>query len=348
MNNSFEKPLFVLCYSPSCMHCLGLPELMEEMNRTYKNKDSILFTSIDCQDEGADCNLFPMSGTPYIGLVIGNDMRYWPSTKEKKYEDWINFLNKYTDTNMREVSTYDEIDAIKKEQAGGGSTFVIEFQDKASKFFHEIQQFVQHYTIYNDTFVYKIDPSLGANKIKVFTNEHTFFEIKIKDNFNEITQFIRSNRFGIHHPFESDEFQYTINSRKSIFYIYDMPMSINQEDSFFNLPNKIGDDTIFYGIVSVENKKDVLNITDSSIIEAPFLFGSDPSTGCTWKYYKRIDSLDSEIINELFKCHQSIEMHAAIILHQKKVIIYSIGFLISLFLFFRTPRTSKRTGRKAE
>ena len=103
--NSFNHPIFVLCYSPYCPHCVGLPQgLLNYNNSILGQRTDIDITMIDCYNLARVCYDFHIHGTPYITLILGDNYRYWPSTSERAGPGWDRFINEHIGPNLRQIN----------------------------------------------------------------------------------------------------------------------------------------------------------------------------------------------------------------------------------------------------
>ncbi|OHS93975.1 hypothetical protein TRFO_11452 [Tritrichomonas foetus] len=334
IRNSHNIPLLVLCYSTSCNHCRGLPEIFLNISSLYSNDKDFLITTVNCQENPSGCSLFPMSGTPYLGIVIGDNKNYWPKTKDKTQEGILSFLNKYANQNPfkeiqietnenknhKNVQKSNEFTEMKENLVYDGSLFYFEVPENENIFIKELSKSIKYFSIYNDNFILSKLKSSKEIKLTIFQNRfcpiYQKFDIdfpqinsikndqerkrKIQENINEIIRFIEDFKFGIDHCFTSSEFYETITQKKSIFYIIDHPMSIYQKEAFNKLSEKFCDHNTFFGWATIEDQRQILKFTQSNSLDVPFLFGSDPKRNISWKYFKKLGSIDEKIILSLF------------------------------------------------
>ena len=111
VDNSFNLPIFALCFSPYCPHCVGLPEGFKRYSDGLGNRTDLLIVTINCMKQYG-CAHFHIRGTPTIALVVGNEWQYWPRSPERGPEGWDRWVNQSLAPNLRKIETDEEIYGI--------------------------------------------------------------------------------------------------------------------------------------------------------------------------------------------------------------------------------------------
>ena len=283
VSNSFLKPLFVLCYSYSCPHCHGLPELLRNFSQNEGNRNDIYFTSIECSTT-TYCRHFSVTGTPHLVVVMGPDRKYWLPVPGRNISSWAPFVENILQKKLRPISSEEELLRAKQEPTSGGTTFYLETPSITTQYFQKIQTLSQRYQIYNDTFVYSINPSLSSFKLTAYLSPECGITMKTNEN---IETFLSQNKFGYLHKYDLQEILDFISQNKAVILITDRPLSTAQKNSFSSLQSHFCQ-TIRYGWASTSNEPKMLKITGRTNWDLPFLFGSDMQNGCEWIYKGKI------------------------------------------------------------
>ena len=166
--NSFEKPLFVIGYSPYCGHCTKVPnESLIFRNLTDQRKD-FYFTLLNCA-EGEGCNHFRVPHTPYIVMVRGSKQEYWPMSKAHDAIGWLEFVEENLKPKTTELTenNMELLEDAKKNLTKGGSVFIMQVKSESSNLLQEYKELAKRNYIFNDYFFYTINPK-EAQKLTVY------------------------------------------------------------------------------------------------------------------------------------------------------------------------------------
>ncbi|OHT15424.1 hypothetical protein TRFO_42498 [Tritrichomonas foetus] len=273
VRNSINKPLFALCYSPYCPHCIGLPEGFQNYNKGIGNRSDILITSIDCYNKGG-CHHFGIRGTPHIALVLGTRRRYWPACPERGPEGWDRWINERIGPNLRRVHTDEEIEFSKREPTDGGTTFLLEVSSENDEFVETMRQISKTYRIYNDTFVYIVRENVTKDFIPtVYAYYSEFCYHKFQGPISQLKSFIESNKFGVFHRYDSDEFR-ELNRKNvnAVLFLTDSDPSPSQKDALRLLNKDHCDSGYTFGWANVKDEKNILTATGVKSVDLPLMY----------------------------------------------------------------------------
>lgn len=328
--NSMKKPLFVLCYSPSCPHCHGLPELLRNFSENEGKRSDIYYTTIDCSSSPY-CGIFKGSGTPNIVLVMGTQDKYWQKIKGRNIANWTIFVNEILGTNLREIHNEKEFELAIHEPKSGGTTFYLETPTTNHRIFSLLQSISRNYRIFNDTFVYKINPSLSHPILTAFTSPYCSFTM---DPSEDLLEFINKHKFGIFHRYDAKEMLSLISTQKSVILINDRELSHSQTSSLLTLSSHYCK-SIKYGWASTENEPQVLKSTGHVSWDVPFLFASDPQIGCDWFYKQKVnESMNNRFLDMINRGNCQNEINGLNYGQRNNILFYGgwIIFIIAVAL----------------
>lgn len=268
MKGSIHKPLFVLCYSPYCPHCHGLPEGIKAYSEGIGNRSDIYITSIDCMHQQG-CHIFGITGTPTILLVMGKRARYWQRTRERGAEGWDRWINETMGPNLRRIYNDTELKQAIAEPTDGGTTFVLEVPSEDDPSVETVRSLSRSYRLFNDTFVYIVDPEIKSAKITAHTSEYC--SIKYNGKMTEVRGFLEKHKFGTLHRYDTSEFR-DINKKKNRGAIYFTDRKLND-----NLIHRLkviskGHCDMIYGWANVQDDQQILKSTEVKETDIPLMY----------------------------------------------------------------------------
>ena len=286
--HSFEKPIFQLCYSRYCPHCVGLPEGFRNFNRTLGDRDDIYISMIDCAVERG-CWLFKIHGTPSIKLVMGNNVRYWADTGERGANGWSRFIDSHIGPNLRQIYNDSELEEAKNEPTDGGTTFYLETPSINHSWVNEVRLLSREFRIYNDIFVFRVDESLLFPKLHAFRSKYCD---KVYTGFKAgIRHFINKNKFGVLHRYDLNEFEKLVQTRKAALFIVNKNIMLEHKNGLIELSKDHCNEDIDFGWASIGEKNDDQKINKyvkADLNELPFLFTINIHGNSNNKYKGRI------------------------------------------------------------
>ena len=275
VKNSFNLPLFALCFSPFCPHCHGLPEGFQNFNSGLGNRTDILITTIDCYNQGG-CHFFALRGTPHIALVLGSNNRYWPVSPERGPEGWDRWINERIGPNLRQVFNISEIDDAKREPTDGGTTFLLEVPNSDDPYIEHLRDLSKTYRIYNDTFVFYVNKSISHPRLSAFYSEYC--SVVYSGQLSGMKKFIEQNKFGVFHRYDGDEFKELIKSKKhAAILLTDNEPTKSQKESIRRLPKDRCSDNMIFGWALVKDDRKILSATKVKASDLPLIYHIDPN-----------------------------------------------------------------------
>ena len=270
VKKSVSSPIFALCYSPYCPHCIGLPDQLRRIDQKIGNREDIVFTMIDCINV-VGCYRFGIRGTPHVSIIIGDKRRYWPIAHNNGFDEWDAFINKTLSPSLKEIHDDAELEVTKREPKDGGTTFFLETPSKNSDFIEELSKISRTYKIYNDTFVYRVNGKLNEPKLYAYYSEFCFREFT--GNKDQIQKFVDDNKFGQFHRYDKDELK-KIKTKTALFYT-NTKLSYNQMESIRYLRKDHCDSEYAFGWANVQEEPQILKSTPAKVTDLPFMFISD-------------------------------------------------------------------------
>jgi len=193
---SFDKPLMLMCWSHFCGHCRHMPNETARFKKMVGNRDDVIITVINCANTSG-CNKMAIRYTPYIGLAIGHNSAYWPESKEKEPEKWIEFLNESLKPRISEVSQINTLESIKQSHNHGGTVFYLEIPSRDHILLEKYTTLSKKFYVFRASFSYKIVPNVIPSLVAY---RYPYCEIKCND-INNIEYFIEMHKYGNGHGF---------------------------------------------------------------------------------------------------------------------------------------------------
>ncbi|OHS94908.1 hypothetical protein TRFO_10858 [Tritrichomonas foetus] len=296
VEDSIYHPIFVLCYSPFCPHCTGLPEELKQYSEDLGKSDDIYYTTVNCQEPGL-CQYFDVKGTPKILLVQGPNKRYWPIVRNNTVAGWDNFIKERTSPNFRQIITDDELENSKLEPKSGGTLFYLESSSEKDPAISKVRDLSSNFRSFNDSFVYRIT---GQTKLTAFTSKYCGYVYKgdFQDHSNSnnnknnpessesLGNFVNEYKFGLFHKYFHDEYLELISKRKSAIIVNDGKLSDSQKHSLQEISKNHC--SIAYGWMSINEDTQILKLSKKKFIDSPFLFMSDIKAGIECIYKRRM------------------------------------------------------------
>lgn len=268
--NSFTKPIFVVCYSKYCPHCSGLPEGTKQYSDGVGNRTEFYVTMLDCS-ENPGCRRFQITGTPHMVLVIGPNRRYWPRVYSKVGDDWNVFIDKYIYPSLREIKTDEELLLAINEPTDGGSTFHLETYDTNNNLFAELKKLSNKYSIYNDTFIYRINPNIKQNSPQLTVYTSPTCSQLYNPQTGSVEDFIIQNRFGSRHRYDLDEYSKAVKKAPLVTIFVAEELNSAQKYVLKNSPKHLCNN-IQFGWISLKKSKNALKMTKKNNSDLPFMF----------------------------------------------------------------------------
>lgn len=273
IEHSIDHPLFVLCYSPYCPHCFGLPEQLIEYNKSkLGQRTDISMTMIDCFNNGRGCNHFHIGGTPSIALVLGKKYRYWPKTTERSGPGWDHWINEHIGPNLRQIFNDSQLHSAKLEPSDGGTTFYIQVSSSSDPIIPIISNISKHFRIYNDSFVYRIVPSIKAPIITAYFSEHCGHKYTYTGSRSKLIDFINEHKFGVFHRYDKEEFSKIHHSKRGVILLTDNELSDGQREALRLIPKNHCDSDIIYGWSNIKKDKKIMYVTGVKSFDIPLLY----------------------------------------------------------------------------
>lgn len=310
--NSFEKPLVMVCYSRYCPHCDGLEQGTREYAEGYGNRSDSYVSMIDCA-VSPDCSLFHISGTPTITLVMGSNDKYWVRIPSRDGHVWNEYLDIYLSSNIREIFSDEELYNATLEPTNGGTTFYLETPSKKDPIFLELSKLSKKYRLFNDSFVYKINPSISKSILRSFRSPYSyqtydnFLKMKIHRKlydshgkpYSQLEQFLDFYKFGYRHIYTNEEYKEMIKYSPMMTFVTESNSLSTYQTNIFQIINR-NYSHIAFGFLPITESKGIIEKSISSNNHL-FLLYDDKSHNCRFITFSRISSLLNSPLLQLIK-----------------------------------------------
>lgn len=271
VQQSMERPIFVLCYSPYCPHCHGLPEGLMKYNETLAaNRTDILISMIDCYHVRG-CGLFGLRGTPHMALVLGTKRRYWPVTSERGPEGWDRWINQQIGPNLRQIYNETELEEAKREPKNGGTTFFLEVSRDDDPFIEHLRKLSKAFRIYNDTFVFRVNESIRKPILHAFYSVHC--ERTYTGSLSGVKAFLDENKFGVFHRYDTEEFtELEKQGKKALLLMTSGKLTEGQINALQTLTQGHCEAGMTFGWADVEDEQKILSATKVKDSDLPLIY----------------------------------------------------------------------------
>ena len=294
-SNSFNVPVFALCYSPYCPHCVGLPEGFDRFSKGLGNRTDIVLMIINCYG-GYGCARLHIRGTPHIALVIGKEWKYWPATGERGAEGWDRWLNQTLAPTLRKIETDEELKEAQQEPKDGGTTFLLEVPSENDPSIAILRNHTKLFRHYNDTFVYRVRKELDAAELIAYRKPGC--PISYYGKMEEMYSFLLRNRFGLYHRYQYTEYLSIPQNERSAVLVVEKDLSKSQHH-FLGLLGTNECSDINYGWASVEDNEKFSRLP-GSITEVPYLYVKGRN-GENHVWFKSLKKAKTELIPKVLE-----------------------------------------------
>lgn len=254
IKNSFSMPIFVICYTPSCQKCKNIKSQYDDYISISGNRTDMYTSMINCIAHEDFCQYLGVSITPVSYLIIGNNSKYWPRTNSNKSEDWISFVDKFLNSNLKRIELNNKnqlFDVIQKSTENGGVTYYIIVKSNRDETLRKIRRIAYHYLIYNVSFVYSIDENIEKVSITRFYTKSC--SEKFEGDLSNVINFINEVKFGPLHMYDYKEWM-KVKSPKLFLFTNQNFILNSQKKGLIQLANKYHHHKISIGWISTEDE----------------------------------------------------------------------------------------------
>ena len=307
VDNSFNLPVFALCYSPYCPHCSGLPEGFQRYNEGLGNRTDILIMTINCMKQYG-CAHFHIRGTPNIALVMGSEYQYWPVSPERGPEGWDRWINQSIAANLRRIETDEDLENAQFEPWDGGTTFYAEVKSENDPILPILKNHSKLFKLYNDSFVYRVKENIKGTVLYAYRKPGCpiAFAGDTK-NSDSVLSFLQKNRFGALHRYSYKEYMQLPTKQKTGIYIVEKHIEEVQKYSLRKLATNECSD-IIYGWGSIEQDAKFSKILNPKEQEStPYLLIQDKVKKSKWIWKKALWRAQKELVPYLSSTNQNTD-----------------------------------------
>jgi len=275
-SNSLKQPIFAVFTSPSCPHCKGIPERLQEYAEELGNESRVVFTAINCAKTKL-CSKIGVQGVPHFFLIRGKDQRYWGITRESKAQGWTNYLESQVGPVVHKMDTISEEDF--NQIRFGGTHFHLVINETNSPILKKFSYLSAVYRIYGCGFSYSIDKDSNT-ELNVYFSRSCYHKWNVTIDMME--SIISSNLRSHYHHYDAFEF-FTDAKSKPIFVI----VTSNSDNSAYYplVSNVLSNNScrgFHFGWASMDRDEWVMEASSHGISNKPFIFGYNKKNKCTY------------------------------------------------------------------
>lgn len=318
-------PIFFVGTSPTCPHCVGLPERIRMFSNQVGNKTKILFTNADCS-KTSFCKKTGILGVPIVILIRGTDKNYWQMVYGRKPDEWAEYLRmNFGSTAYQTILS--EFDINKTILGGTHFHLILNVDDKA--LLKKYKHMSALYRTYKCTFSYILTtdekPKLIAYKSHVCSVEFDNLDV------NNMESFIRSNLMSSYHKWYMEEFIHEMKTSLVVSYVMEDSRRTDGDKGIQPLLGNSCSD-IKFGITAIDTDKWITEISGLKSFTEPYYVGINKKKRCMVRSTASPnDILEDGFLERLREgkdCHK-IKMPRDSYISETKVMLY---FLVLLLL----------------
>lgn len=313
IKNSFSMPIFVNCYTPSCVKCKNIKSQYDDFISISGNRTDMYTSMINCLANEYFCQYLGVTITPVSFLIIGNNSRYWPKTNSNKAEDWITFVDKFFNSNLKKVDleNKNQLDnIIQKSTNNGGVTYYIVVKNNGDELLRKIRRSAYHYLIYNVSFAYSIDESIEKESITRFYTKD--YSEKFSGDLDDVDNFINEVQFGPLHMYDYEEWL-KVKSPKMFLFTNQNYILNSQKKGLIKLANKFHQISIGWSSIKEESSKLFFDHFPLNDLPINLIYNDNNGNDSCFALSKERTLALSEIdfvpnfLNKYIKCNESSE-----------------------------------------
>ncbi|EAY13508.1 hypothetical protein TVAG_343370 [Trichomonas vaginalis G3] len=305
VKESYTTPIVTLLYRPSCDHCHGHPERIEAYSNLNPTRKDVLFTHINCDIEFV-CSKFHVQYYPSYVIIVGEKPRYWPEISSRDQNSWEQAIKYYTDHKFTQINNTNEFNKALETTLTGGTMFYVESKTENDPILESIKSEMIKYKIYNDSFVYSINPTIKESTLTAYRSPYCSTKFKGVHVKSEITGFLNDYRFGHMHKYTYNEWYEETSARRTmVLFEYERDLPVDRSNQLIKYSQMYCTNTSMGWAIAKHNMHVVraLGLNDT---EYPIVVTANRETGCVAAF--KIDdpqsvrlSMSSQLCQPRFK-----------------------------------------------
>jgi hypothetical protein len=284
-NNSWNMPIYALCYGKNCPHCQGLPQRFEMFASAFGLRDDVLCTAIDINNTSG-CRHLGAYHIPYWVFVRGTNKKYWLYPSFNCPLRWMDFVSDWVDPIAKNMPI-DEFEATLNSTFNGGSAFYLELPDTEKEPLKLYQTLSARYHVVNNSFAYSFRKDRKL-KLTIYKSPHCLIQFdELKLDFSAL---IEQYKFSHFHHYDSKEWRQLSSQNKTVLVMIDSEINENTQNLLYGLSRDYcASHEMGWG--RVDQQKSIGKVLERSEVESPFVVVTDPFSKCRYVH----DSVDLEI-----------------------------------------------------
>lgn len=296
-NNSWNRPIYAICYSQNCPHCVGIPSRFKMFSQSMANNDDIIYTAIDAGNSTA-CQTLGAKFVPYFIFARGTKKKYWLHPQFNCPLRWMEFVSDWGSPKIIKVKNdLSDISEHVQKTLNGGSTFILQ-APKDSLIFNIYTNLSTKYHIYNDTFIYSESKELTKLTVFTSTNCSHMFDV----DSQTIIKIIKEYRFSSLHHLDLQEWSKMTKSKSnSIILLNDGELNGTRLKLLDDLANQHCEDSRFGWAILKDEKAISMKLQQK--IESPYIAVINRKNDCQYiqdiKSKENFEILDGFISDSL-------------------------------------------------
>jgi hypothetical protein len=284
-HESFDRPIFVVCYRPSCPSCQGVPEMARHFAENLGNRSDLLVTTVNA-DEAGSIGFFRITGTPFMCLVLGPKRKYWPKVGEANEEVWDEFIREQTSPSLIEITNATEFENMRNNSLHGGSSFHLETPDHGLRIVQDLRNISRTHRIFGCSFTYHVNPNITTPQLTVYRSVSCSVNFENGGLIDSIIEFVDRFKFAAFHKYDMEEYLEAGNVVETLIYVAVIALDEQQNKVIDQISAETQCTGLITGYVTTrETKRKVLREHGLNFSDVPILVYRNPATHC-FAFYK--------------------------------------------------------------
>jgi hypothetical protein len=289
-NNSWDVPLYALCYSQNCPHCQGLPTRFELFAGSLGAGKDLLCTAIDINNTNG-CRHLGATHLPYWVFVRGTNKKYWLYPSFNCPLRWMDFVADWVEPTARD-STKQQFEDSLNHTFNGGSAFYLELPETDKSQLQQYESLSAKYHVVNNSFAYSIS-HVQQPLLKVYRSEKCFQEFT-SSNLNSLT-IIEKYKFSAFHHYDAKEWTTLSNTNKTVLVMIDEELNGNPRTLLYQLSRDYCASHEF-GWARIGQDKAIGKALGKREDDPPYVVVSDNSNQC--RYVRELGDGELEAVRQ--------------------------------------------------
>ncbi|OHT12722.1 hypothetical protein TRFO_17339 [Tritrichomonas foetus] len=354
-DDTWNKPLYAVCYSPNCPHCHGLPGRFIMFAKSMAERNDIIYTAIDITNSTA-CQKLGARFIPYFVFARGTNRKYWLYPQFNCPIRWIEFIEDWGNPKIEKLNLinkslnhYEKERELIRKTLNGGSTFHLKVPENHS-ILSKYEDLSKKFRVYNDTFILSENNDLKNSRPEIIVYTSTNCSQTFEVNSSNLNKIVNNYKFSSLHHLDRKEWGKLSKSSNTVIFMNDGELNGTRLELLDQLSNEFCGVAKF-GWAIIKDQK-AISITLKQNNDIPYIAVINKNNSCQFisnleEDFDKMKEFISASLGETTKCQKfnvgtsvknKIRMNWKILTKPSFVYGTVILFLVvitSLVLFFK-------------